>query len=450
MTIKGLLPFLRDNCPGAFIELEKSKFRGSRVAIDADNILHKFMSTAHRDVVNSTDVCTTEPDRDEIIKKWLIRIKKFVLDLLHNGTIPLFIFDGDKRAVAKTKTRAKRRESKQKQIDKMEELKAKILKLDLLERTPDMTTELRKKMQNLGFVCKEDKEIAMAVLSGIGIPVMKATGEAEKLCAMLCIEGKVAAVYSNDSDLVAFGCPLTISGVEGYSYNPVSGFSEETYKCYLFKPVLASLNMDYKTFLDLCIMSGCDFNDNIFRVGIKTSFKILKECKSIDDLPEKYTDRVKCLKHLLCRNILGSNTSEEVCEDELILNINTDLSDSRDRLEVYNVEDWITDFAPLYKNIRHPSNNFIVRKPSLNRSKVRLRITNSNEITDKNIVKKPENIGLLDQIISNTTHIDEKTSPTTYTIEKTDNKKIKAINQAQCKNLAARFPNLVLKPYLSW
>ena len=69
MGIKGLNSFLKKRCPEAFIELPLSHFKGKRIAIDSDNVLRRFMSRAHKEIVDKTDVAVVEPNRNSIISK---------------------------------------------------------------------------------------------------------------------------------------------------------------------------------------------------------------------------------------------------------------------------------------------------------------------------------------------------------------------------------------------
>jgi len=396
MGIKGLNSFLKKKCPESYTTLSCSWFSGKRIAIDSNNLLFKLMARAHKEIVTKTDVSVMELDRDKIVRKWLYHVKNFVIELIRVGATPIFVFDGEYIA-EKSKTQTKRRQNKQKQIDEMNALKEKILQIDELERTPAMIMELRKKMQNLGYITSEDKYRIQSILSSIGIPVLTAKGEGEELCAMLCIEGKVDAAYSKDTDMIALGCPLTITDTAGICYNEYTRRLEESFECVLFNPILSSLQMEYEEFLDLCIMSGCDFNDNIPHVGIGKSFKILKECKSIDNLPdnlhvratcvrhdnckrisEEYEDQTECLNHNKCREIFKQSSSSNICQDDIVLNIDTDLTYSRDRLSMFGAEDWLNDIAPLYRNIKQLRNIIIPKQPSLKRSSVRLRIIDNN------------------------------------------------------------------------
>lgn len=453
MTIKGLNAFLRKKCPAAFIHLPNGYFHKKRIAIDSDNILRRLMSRAHKEVVDKTDVAVMEPDRDEIIKRWLGHMKGFVMELLRIGATPIFVFDG-KYINEKSGTQEKRREEKKKRIDEAEEMKRKLLELDVLERTPQMITELRKKMHHLGFLSKEEKEMAMGILSGLGIPVLTAKGEGEQLCAMLCIEGKVDAVYSRDSDMVAFGCPLTITEPAGYVLNPRTEMVEESFSCVVFKPILSALNMSYETFRDLCIMSGCDFNSNIPHLGVGKSYNILMECKSIDKIPEKYhikstcvrhagckyvsenyEDQTECLNHIRCREIMGHFPSEEICQDKIVVDIQTNLTEARDILENYGVDDWISDFVDLYRTLPKPSEVFIRKYPSLSSSRLRLVISGA-ETQGKN---QGKNQGKVDELELLTIKPTQQPSPKRIT-----NKHVNKLSKYQHKKMLKKYQHLKL------
>lgn len=413
MGIKGFNPFLRKKCPGAYVDIPLSNFKGKKIALDSDNVFYKFMSRAHKEIVNKTDVSTMDLDREEIRTRWIFHVKTFITKLLTLGITPICVFDG-KHIPEKSKTQGKRREAKQKIKDAAEEMKDRIRQIDELERTPSMITELRKKMQNLGYLTREDKDIIIKILRDVGIPVLKATGEGEQLCAMLCIEGKVDAVFSRDTDLVAFGCPITINEEGGYLYNPKTDKIEETYKCTIFKPVLYSLDMEYKTFVDLCIMAGCDFNDNIFRLGIGTAYKLLVNCKSIENLPEKYNEKVGCLKHLKCREIFNHPTSDEVCEHDIKLEIDT-------TIEILDEQEWLNEFKTLYFNMPSSNRVSIHQPPTYNRSSIKLNIVSGNSRPKLNIVSP---------------NIQKKSSP-----KRINTKRINILSNNQCKRFQQRLNN---------
>ncbi|GAG53781.1 unnamed protein product, partial [marine sediment metagenome] len=251
---------------------------------------------------------------------------------------------------------------------------------------PQMITELRKKMHHLGGIKTEEKELIFKILSQIGIPVLYATGEGEKLCAMLCIEGKVDGVYSRDLDIVAMGCPMSLGEEAGWIYNPVAQRTEMALKCTVFKPILRDLKMEYETFLDLCIMSGCDFNSNIDRIGVSKSAKLLSKYKSIDNLPESYKDKKDILNHVRCREIFKREKTENICKSELILDINR-TPDCLSFLKEHNIEYWL-EIVEYYENLPYPSDDFIEKPPSFSSSRIKLKI--KQEIPEQKSPKIPE------------------------------------------------------------
>ena len=103
MTITGLNLFLKNKCPHIFIRLPASFFSGKRIVIDGYILNNRFMATAHKEVVNKTDVSIVEPDRDEIRKHWLFRWKDFLNTLLRKKITPIIVFDGE-RPIIKNKT----------------------------------------------------------------------------------------------------------------------------------------------------------------------------------------------------------------------------------------------------------------------------------------------------------------------------------------------------------
>ena len=56
MGIKSLNAFLKKSCPECFVNIPYNYFRGKRIAIDSDNLLMRFKSRAHKEIVDKTDV----------------------------------------------------------------------------------------------------------------------------------------------------------------------------------------------------------------------------------------------------------------------------------------------------------------------------------------------------------------------------------------------------------
>ncbi len=392
MGVKNLNTLLKEKCPEAFRDIPYSAFKGKRVAVDSDNVLRKLMSRAYKEIVNKTDVCVNEPSRPEIVARWLLHLKNEISKFLKFGITLIFVFDGS-YIDEKSATQAKRKAAKQKMVKDADDMMKKVLAVDELERTPAMVTELRKKMHHLGNIKPEEKDLACEILRNLGFPVLFATEEGEKLCAMLCIEGYVDAVYSRDTDVVAMGCPLSFGEEAGWIRN-AEGNSEMAVKACVFSPILKALNMQYETFLDLCIMSGCDFNSNIYNLGVGKAYKLLLDCKSIDNLPEKLNDKKEILNHVRCRQIFGRQIAKDICKGDLIFNLDRDALKKVDKelFEKYEISDWISELKILYNMFPEPSNIFIEKPPSYNNSTLKLKIIRSGEKVEEE--KKVEEVAI--------------------------------------------------------
>jgi flap endonuclease-1 len=306
MGIKGLVPFLKKKgCLPESIPLKN--MNGFTIAIDTPGLLYKYKYVSVKEELELTNVIFDEVDEDKVNERIWQFISSFC-DILSNHNIsPIFVFDGEQTEVKK-KCKEKRRKERQKKIDKAEELLSKIR--DCLEDPfIDYSSLLDeyKKLQASSISIK-DKEINFIrdSLKGSGLTTLKAYGEAEKLCVEL-EKGKIAsAVYSQDTDCLAMGCKKMIRKIEK-SFD-TNGFPVYMTECFKLKNILPKLgeNFTFDMFQDLCIMCGCDFNDNVFRVGPKRSFDLLVKHGNIDKIiiKEKKKD-FSILNYVDCKKIFN-------------------------------------------------------------------------------------------------------------------------------------------------
>ena len=250
MTIGDLFDLIRKKCPQAFRIVSIEIFKNRRIAIDANLWMYKIMSSAHKSVVYTTDIANHEVDRNKVITNWLSKALEFACRWMMYGITPIFVFDGRPHP-EKDETRKKRSETKNKSREHLEEKRSQIQNIDPLERHPDnpLIQEYRKMLFNAIHISSDDIETLKNLFTGIGIPCLTAMADAEALCSILCKEGKVAAVYSEDGDNLAYGCPILITEFLGTvnKYELVTISMQE---------ILDEFKMDQETFTDLCIMLG--------------------------------------------------------------------------------------------------------------------------------------------------------------------------------------------------
>lgn len=137
-----------------------------------------------------------------------------------------------------------------------------------------------KQRSNILNITDEDFKNVEHLLKIFGIPVIKAEGEAEILCAELVKKGLADAVMTTDTDVLACCVPIMLCDVH---------IATKEFTQIRIETILQRLELDEASWLDLCIMCGTDFNDNIPRVGPITSFNYIKKYKNIETIHENVT-----------------------------------------------------------------------------------------------------------------------------------------------------------------
>ncbi|KAG6536565.1 hypothetical protein ZIOFF_001623 [Zingiber officinale] len=106
-------------------------------------------------------------------------------------------------------------------------------------------------------VTKQHNEDCKRLLRLMGVPTIEAPCEADAQCAALCKSDKVFAVASENMDTLTFGVPRFLHHLMDPSSKKISVMEFDVSK------VLEELRLTMDQFIDLCILSGCDYCDNI-------------------------------------------------------------------------------------------------------------------------------------------------------------------------------------------
>lgn len=358
MGVKGINPFLKKNAPDAFFTMPIANLSGKRIGIDANNWMYTNMAIARKKIINKTDVAVQEPNHNEIRREWFLAAINFIVGWLTYNVTPIFIFDGPDTP-DKEKTKAKRRDERIAARAKIDALYQQ-LNGDILERPANIVDELRKELRNYNNITHDDFELFKMIIRGIGIPCIQAKGDGEQLCSMLCIEGKLAAVFSIDTDNLAYGCPLIITKFSEVCSYDEYGNRVPHLECVRHDRIILGLNITHERFVDLCIMCGCDFNTNIKGVAVIKSFDLLKKFGSIDNLPRNVD--ITCLNHRRCRELFqyvdcDSITIKTDADDERNNNIGSfdidkrALINIREHLDLVGISGQIERLIVTYNNV---------------------------------------------------------------------------------------------------
>ena len=266
MGIKGLPKLIQDTAGTSAVRTYKfSDFNGWTVSVDASLLLHSTvvaMRSSGKDMKNARGELTSH----------LHGLFYKVLIFLQNDMVPIFVFDG-KAPDIKNKTIARRR------LRKDEAQKS----LDVLTDSED--EQYIKHFKQTFKPTKENIKEAQLLLDLMGIPYIVAPGEADVICAWLaarCDESTgqryVKGVCSDDSDMLAFGAR--------YLFKDMLRFMNinKPVKVISLRKTLVKMNLEMGQFIDLCVLLGTDYCDNIKGIGPKGAYKLIKKYGTLENV----------------------------------------------------------------------------------------------------------------------------------------------------------------------
>ncbi|XP_074309004.1 flap endonuclease 1-like isoform X2 [Silene latifolia] len=193
--------------------------------------------------------------------------------LLEAGIQPVYVFDGQPPDL------------KKEQLAKRYSIRADAAK-DLSAAIENGDKEgIEKFSKRTVKVTRQHNKDCMKLLGLMGIPVVEAPSEAEAQCAALCKNGKVYAVASEDMDTLTFGASRFLRHLMDPSSKRIPVMEFEMAK------VLEELNLTMDQFIDLCILSGCDYCANIKGIGGLTALKLIRQHGCIEAILENLKNK---------------------------------------------------------------------------------------------------------------------------------------------------------------
>ena len=253
----------------------------------------------------------------------------FIITLRNAGVTPKFVFDGSAKftgtndfnvSALKYKTLAERQEKRDDKEQNVAALRQKLLDLSPLERTGELMQQYHKALESVGSIRPLILKIK-ELLTALDVEWIQAKFDAERVCSMLSREGGRCAVFSNDTDNIAYGAPIMITGFSKLSSEQLRGYGcgynaddpavRKNTRCvdyFDFRVLLTKLNGDSiteKSFREFCIMLGNDYNTRIYNVGPAKAFDHIKNYKEIDNPNAAGKYDIKCLDLENCRKIFN-------------------------------------------------------------------------------------------------------------------------------------------------
>ena len=267
MGIKGLLQAL------SFLSERRNvkSYAGHSVAIDASCWLHRAAYGHARAVVLG-----------EPTDRYLRFCAQRIAMMKHNGVNPIVVFDGadfplknveaDRRRAARTSARERamelHREGKTSEAETW------------FQRAISVTTDMKRRWARQ--LCND------------GIDFIFAPYEADAQMAALVRSGRCIACVTEDSDLLAYGCPI-LTKMDRYG-NGIS-FDIKAWRAAGapspdgLRVADAMREVRGKGFLEACILAGCDYLKSIHGVAFKTAIQSIKAHGGSEDVLKLHRDR---------------------------------------------------------------------------------------------------------------------------------------------------------------
>ena len=347
MGVKNLKKFIRERYPNEIQKMNLSDFYGQVFMMDIMSYIYKFKVSMQ--------------------ERWLQSVINLIKIFKSKNVHVNIVFEGES-PVEKNKEREQRREQRKKQEQKISDVKDDIdtyhktgvisnllkeviqkinqtdtekvnrllhfnnntqssqIPLTINYKTLDQIEEyLDKKENQLVIVTEQDANKIKELCDVFGVPYFQSENEAETLCCRMCLNVKddncnkkrvPIGVISEDSDVLAYGanillCDLNISNGEcNVIYLP---------------SLLKTMELNYNEFLDFCILSGTDYNNNIPGIGSVKCLELINKYRSIESIfsneekliEKKINDALKKKTEKKCQN---DNTNDNN-ENELVPDI---------------------------------------------------------------------------------------------------------------------------------
>eukprot|EP00915_Cephaloidophora_sp_WS-2016_P001359 GHVH01001925.1.p1 GENE.GHVH01001925.1~~GHVH01001925.1.p1 ORF type:complete len:785 (+),score=105.90 GHVH01001925.1:125-2479(+) len=265
MGIATLFNFIKDTAKSAVALHELS---GKTVGIDTSCVLHRF-------VTRCAEKLLTDGKTDIYAKDVLQYAEK----LRQNGVTAIFVFDGCKYPLKDSTSSAR--------LIKRQDARSNLVSAPRNNGKLTFSKDLHRNCLKAVEVTQEMNYRTRLLLLENGFQCIVAPYEADGQLAVGCRMGWWWAVVSEDSDILVMGAPRLITK-----------FKNDTGEMYTYKNIPADLTssgsliekgMPFDTpwrstfapshFILGCLLGGCDYVDNVSRVGIRRGFNFIRDSR---------------------------------------------------------------------------------------------------------------------------------------------------------------------------
>jgi 5'-3' exonuclease len=282
MGIKGLKQFLRDKYASCLKPSHLSHFFGQKVALDLLPYMYRY--------------------KVSFGETWRHGLFYLFSTFIKNNVHVTVIMDGPMVYKEKEREREKRKAGRSKTQTKIDELtrdletytvtrepspllcslsktsahRNLLLNVDVKPTVNIKTVEqhIQKLKQQIVSITKEDIEVVKQLCQSLSLPFYMAKQEAESFATYLCRTNQVSLVVTEDTDVLAYGCPQWLSNIAHDGSCLLVSYDE----------VIKNMNLTPSQFIDFCILCGTDYNETIKGMGPVSALKAVKQYETIESI----------------------------------------------------------------------------------------------------------------------------------------------------------------------
>ena len=397
MGVEGLYKFINKNCPNVYDTQNIYNIRGKSCIIDGMQHIYSqliYMRSRQKEVI------TIDGKNISHIYGLLNSLTYY----LKFNIIPIFIFDGKSPDIKKKKIDERRANLKEnlKKLKDLENKKKNIsdiinLKMHTIENnysitygTPPEVFNFEASMEIMTNIQEEYQKIYrrsivlkdyyiidwIEILELLGLPVIKAEGEADPLCSyILKNNSNIYGIISDDSDMLIFGATVLMrkSINQQFTIIELEKLLEELN--ILLKNDYDDVNFTMNNLIEFSILLGTDYGSFTLDKTFNDSLELLKYYVDHNMDVKKILNETEILEFNLIKNYYVNNSFDESYNyllEKPIWHKPNLLALKKRLLELYVDEDYIdktfeildTYFNKIKKNYYYRNNfNFVKYKP---------------------------------------------------------------------------------------
>ena len=275
MGIKNLSKLLARVAPMCRSERTLDHYAGRRFAIDTPIYMYKFAALTSGRPLR----CFQDQLRS----------------LRALGIVPTYVFDGAV-APAKQEEIARRREQRagtrsalaaaRSQYESMQRNTGMMTRSQLRQLSTARQTYMKLQRRVASIPTRAHYQQLRDFLRRENVPFVDADGDAEKVCATLLADDHADVVVTDDYDALVYMAVLA----EGRGKMAI-GINRPVVVEYDVADMLREMEVTREMFVDVCILSGCDFTSKIRGIACNRALQLIKEHNDIETILETLDDK---------------------------------------------------------------------------------------------------------------------------------------------------------------